>query len=197
MGLAMLAAAAWFALIWWRRREALTNRWFLRAAALCGPAAVLALESGWVTTEVGRQPWVVYGILRTADAVNPAPGLTVGLGLVALSAWGAWAWSRRRDLPRSRWFLRAAALSGVGASLSLEAGWVVTEVGRQPWIVYGVLRTSEAVNPAPGLVWGFVLVSVVYAVLTVATVYVLRRLARDKPVPVAPQERDVTDYTVV
>jgi cytochrome bd ubiquinol oxidase subunit I len=121
----------------------------------------------------------------------------IGLGLVALSAWGAWAWSRRRGLPRSRWFLRAAALSGVGASLALEAGWVVTEVGRQPWIVYGVLRTSEAVNPAPGLVWGFVLVSVVYAVLTVASVYVLRRLARDKPVPVAPQERDVTDYTVV
>jgi cytochrome d ubiquinol oxidase subunit I len=120
-----------------------------------------------------------------------------GLALVALSASGAWAWWRRRDLPRSRWFLRAAALSGVGAALALEAGWVVTDVGRQPWIVYGVLRTSEAVNPAPGLVWGFVLVSVVYAVLTVASVYVLRRLARDKPVPVAPQERDVTDYTVV
>lgn len=81
--------------------------------------------------------------------------------------------------------------------LALEAGWVVTEVGRQPWIVYGVLRTSEAVNPAPGLVWGFVLVSAVYAVLTVATVYVLRRLARDKPVPIAPQERDVIDYPVV
>jgi cytochrome d ubiquinol oxidase subunit I len=123
--------------------------------------------------------------------------VAIGLALVALSASGAWAWWRRRDLPRSRWFLRAAALSGVGAALALEAGWVVTEVGRQPWIVYGVLRTSEAVNPAPGLVWGFVLVSVVYAVLTVASVYVLRRLARDKPVPVAPQERDVTDYTVV
>jgi cytochrome d ubiquinol oxidase subunit I len=82
------------------------------------------------------------------------------------------------------------------AVLALEAGWIVTEVGRQPWIVFGVMRTSEAVNPAPGLVYGFVLVAVVYAVLTVATVYVLRRLARDIPVPVAPQEADVSDYRI-
>ena len=58
------------------------------------------------------------------------------------------------------------------------------------------LRTADAVNPAPGLVWGFILVAVVYAALTVATVYVLRRLARSTPVPTAPQERDVTDYRV-
>ncbi|MBE1558760.1 cytochrome ubiquinol oxidase subunit I [Nonomuraea africana] len=120
-----------------------------------------------------------------------------GFALLGLSAWLALAWWRRRDLPSSPWFLRAAALSGVAAALALEAGWVVTEVGRQPWIVYGVMRTAEAVNPAPGLVWGFVLVTVVYAALTVATVYVLRRLARDIPVPIAPQERDVTGYKVV
>ncbi|MCF6472756.1 cytochrome ubiquinol oxidase subunit I [Nonomuraea sp. MG754425] len=120
-----------------------------------------------------------------------------GLALLGLAAWLGLAWARRRDLPRSRWFLRASALSGLAAVLALEAGWVVTEVGRQPWIVYGVQRTADAVNPAPGLVWGFVLVSVVYAVLTAATVYVLRRLARDEPVPVAPQERDVTGYRVV
>lgn len=133
------------------------------------------------------------------NIVHPAFQLMVGMGvgLLGLAAWGAWAWWRRRDLPRSPWFLRAAAVSGVGAVVALEAGWVVTEVGRQPWIVYGVLRTADAVNPAPGLVWGFALVSVVYAVLTVATWYVLRRLARDTPVPVAPQERDVTDYSVV
>ncbi|MUL41972.1 cytochrome ubiquinol oxidase subunit I [Streptomonospora sp. PA3] len=133
------------------------------------------------------------------NVVHWAFQIMVGLGfaLLALAVWLAAAWWRRRDLPRSPWFLRAAALSGVAAVVALEAGWVVTEVGRQPWIVYGVMRTSEAVNPAPGLVYGFAGVSAVYAVLTVATVYVLRRLAREKPVPVAPQERDVTDYGVV
>ncbi|WP_344933854.1 cytochrome ubiquinol oxidase subunit I [Sphaerisporangium flaviroseum] len=133
------------------------------------------------------------------NVVHWAFQIMVGLGfaLLALSAWLAVAWIRRRDLPRSPWFLRGAAASGVAAVLALEAGWTVTEVGRQPWIVYGVLRTSAAVNPAPGLVWGFVLVTLVYAVLTVATVYVLRRLARDRPVPVAPQDPDVDDERVV
>ncbi|WP_046471829.1 cytochrome ubiquinol oxidase subunit I [Allosalinactinospora lopnorensis] len=118
----------------------------------------------------------------------------IGFALLGLAVWQAVAWWRFRTLPRSPWFLRAAALSGVASVLALESGWVVTEVGRQPWIVYGVLRTSEAVNPAPGLVYGFVVVSVVYVVLTVATVYVMRRLARDGPESVAPQERDVTDH---
>jgi cytochrome d ubiquinol oxidase subunit I len=132
------------------------------------------------------------------SVVHPAFDLMVGLGfaLVALGAWAAWAWWRRRELPRSRWFLRAGAASGVAAVVALESGWVVTEVGRQPWIVYGIMRTTEAVNPAPGLIWGFLLVLVVYTVLTVATVYVLRRMTRSTPVPVAPQDSDVTDYRV-
>jgi cytochrome d ubiquinol oxidase subunit I len=119
-----------------------------------------------------------------------------GLALLGLGGWFALAWWRRRDLPRSRWFLRAAALSGAAAVLALEAGWVTTEVGRQPWIVWGVMRTSEAVSAAPGLRYGLYLLVVVYTVLTVATVYVLRRLAR-VPVPLAPQERDVQASPVV
>jgi cytochrome d ubiquinol oxidase subunit I len=62
--------------------------------------------------------------------------------------------------------------------LALEAGWVTTEVGRQPWIVYGHMRVIEAVNPEPGLAVGLIAVLAVYTVLTVATVTVLRRLAR-------------------
>ncbi|SEM28382.1 cytochrome ubiquinol oxidase subunit I [Nonomuraea pusilla] len=123
--------------------------------------------------------------------------VAIGFALLALAAWTAVTWRRRRDLPGTRWYLRAAAVAGPAAALAVEAGWIVTEVGRQPWIVYRVLRVRDAVNPAPGLVWGFVLVALVYLVLTVGTVYVMRRLSRDVPVPIAPQEADVSGYKVI
>jgi len=122
--------------------------------------------------------------------------VVMGLALLGLSVWAAWVGWRRRRLPQSPWFYRAASVSGVAAVLALEAGWVTTEVGRQPWIVYGIQRTADAVSPAPGLVWGFVLVSAVYAALTVGTIYVLRRIALDRPVPLAPQELDVQQSPV-
>ncbi|MFF4777359.1 cytochrome ubiquinol oxidase subunit I [Microtetraspora fusca] len=113
-----------------------------------------------------------------------------GFFLLLMSAWLAVAWWRRRDLPRPRLFLWLAALAGVAAVVAVEAGWIVTEVGRQPWIAVGRLRTIEAVNPAPGLWGGFLIVLVVYLVLTVATLYVLRLMTRAAPVrAVAPQER--------
>src|SRR5215470_9707763 len=132
------------------------------------------------------------------NVVHPAFQVMVdiGLGLLALSAWFGVAWWRRREPPRGPWFWRLAAIAGPAAVLALEAGWVTTEVGRQPWIVWGVLRTADAVNPAPGLWVGLVVVGVVYAVLTVATIYVLRRLATDRPVPIAPQEADVASFPV-
>lgn len=163
------------------------------------PNALSLLVGGSLDAEIRGLDEVPRGDRPPVNVVRWAFQIMVGIGfgLLGLSGWAAWAWVRRRDLPRSPWFLRGAAVAGVAAALALEAGWVVTEVGRQPWIVYGVLRTADAVNPAPGLVWGFVLVSAVYVVLTVATVYVLRRMTRDTPVPVAPQEHDVTNYRVV
>jgi cytochrome bd ubiquinol oxidase subunit I len=119
----------------------------------------------------------------------------VGFGLGGLALWAGMAWLRRRGLPRSAWFLRAAAVAGPAAVVAMEAGWVTTEVGRQPWIVYRVLTVDQAVNPAPGVWLGLYVVLAVYAVLTVALLYVLRRLAR-VPVPLAPQERDVDDAKV-
>ena len=72
--------------------------------------------------------------------------------LILLGLWLGWAWWRRRDIPRTPWFLRAAAVSGVAAVVALECGWIVTEVGRQPWVVYNVMRTKDAVTGASG-VW--------------------------------------------
>jgi cytochrome d ubiquinol oxidase subunit I len=120
--------------------------------------------------------------------------VAAGFFLLALGGWAALAWWRRRDLPRSRLFLWGGALSGIAAVAALEAGWVTTEVGRQPWIAYGVMRTADAVNPAPGIRLLFLAALAVYLVLTVASVYVLRRLAGRGPeapdgsVPAAPQE---------
>jgi cytochrome d ubiquinol oxidase subunit I len=120
----------------------------------------------------------------------------IGFALLALAGWHALSWWRQRRAPRSRWFWRAAVLGGPAAVVALEAGWITTEVGRQPWIVYGVMRTADAVNPSPGLWGGLPILLAVYTALTVAVIYVLRRLARDKPVPLAPQEADVERYPV-
>ncbi|MER7076914.1 cytochrome bd-I ubiquinol oxidase subunit 1 apoprotein [Saccharopolyspora kobensis] len=111
--------------------------------------------------------------------------VAIGVFLLLLGIWLAVAWWRRRDLPASRWFLRGSAVAGAAAAIALEAGWITTEVGRQPWIVWGVLRTADAVTPVPGLAVGLLVVGVVYAALTVTTVAVLRRLIR---APLAPQE---------
>lgn len=74
-GTALAAVAVWAAgLALWRRRLP-DNRWLLRALVACGPLGFIAIEAGWTVTEVGRQPWVIYKVLRTADAVTPATGL--------------------------------------------------------------------------------------------------------------------------
>ncbi len=121
----------------------------------------------------------------------------IGFALLVLGAWLAWTWWRRRDMPDSVWFLRAVAVSGIAAVVAMEAGWITTEVGRQPWIVYRLLRVDQAVNPAPGIGWGLPVLLAVYTVLTAATVYVLRHMVRSRPVPVTPEESDVTDFEVV
>lgn len=142
---------------------------------------------------------VVPAALRPpVTLVHLAFDLMVGIGfaLLALGGWLAWSWWRHREMPATPWFLRAVALAGVAATVAMEAGWVTTEVGRQPWIVYQLMTVTEAINPAPGLRYGFYALLVIYTLLTVATVAVLRRLARH-PVPIAPQESDVREYSVI
>ncbi|HEY8502105.1 MAG TPA: cytochrome ubiquinol oxidase subunit I, partial [Solirubrobacterales bacterium] len=102
----------------------------------------------------------------------------IGTGLLALGAWFGFVWWRRRDIPQTPWFLRAVAVSGGAAIVALWCGWIVTEVGRQPWIVQGYMRTSEAVTDAEGIWFAFAGVIVLYAGLGAGTVLVLRAMSR-------------------
>jgi cytochrome bd ubiquinol oxidase subunit I len=102
----------------------------------------------------------------------------IGFGLLALGAWLAVSWWRRRDLPRTPWFLRAVAASGAAAVVAVWCGWIVTEVGRQPWIVNGFMRTEEAVTEAEGIWFAFAGVVVLYALLGTTAILVLRGMAR-------------------
>jgi cytochrome bd ubiquinol oxidase subunit I len=76
-GSAMLAVAVWVAWGWWRTRRLPDNKWLLRALVCCSPLGFIAVETGWFVTELGRQPWIIYGFMRTRDAVTPMPGLIV------------------------------------------------------------------------------------------------------------------------
>ena len=117
---------------------------------------------------------------QEANVTHLAWDIMVGLGtlLFLLTLWYWASWIFRRDLPRSRWFLRAAALSGVAAVVTLEAGWTLSEVGRQPWIVYGKMKVADAATANTGVWVTFVAVVLLYIGLGVTTVLVLRGMSR-------------------
>jgi cytochrome d ubiquinol oxidase subunit I len=102
----------------------------------------------------------------------------IGTALLVLGLWLAFVWWRRREIPQTSWFLRAVAISGAGAVLALWCGWIVTEVGRQPWIVQGYMRTSEAVTDAKGIWFSFALVLLLYIAIGTIAIKVLRSMSR-------------------
>jgi cytochrome d ubiquinol oxidase subunit I len=102
----------------------------------------------------------------------------IGTGLALLGAVFFLTWWRRHRLPRSPWFYRAVMAAGPLSFVALIAGWTVTEVGRQPWIVYRVMRTEQAVTAVDDLEIGYVFLLVVYIGLGAAVIWLLRRLAR-------------------
>jgi cytochrome d ubiquinol oxidase subunit I len=115
--------------------------------------------------------------------VHGAFQLMVGIGtaLVGLALWALWLWLRHRrggpEPTAGRGFLLAMAVAGPAPFVALLAGWVVTEVGRQPWIVYRVMRVPDALTTQTGLASYLYITSVVYLVLAVALVAILRRIA--------------------
>jgi cytochrome d ubiquinol oxidase subunit I len=90
----------------------------------------------------------------------------------AAGAWVAW---RRRDIGADRRLLVALALAAPMGFIAIEAGWTVTEVGRQPWIIYGVMRTADAVTPMPGLIYPFTVFTLLYCFLGVIVAWLLYR----------------------
>jgi cytochrome d ubiquinol oxidase subunit I len=107
--------------------------------------------------------------------------VAIGTGLAALGAFFLVVWFRKRRLPQTPWFYRAVMVAGPLSFVALIAGWITTEVGRQPWIVYEVMRTEEAVTRADGLEVGYAVLVLVYLSLAVAVFWLLRRLARQPP----------------
>ncbi|HEY9014638.1 MAG TPA: cytochrome ubiquinol oxidase subunit I, partial [Gemmatimonadales bacterium] len=118
-----------------------------------------------------RDQWPNVAVVHTAFQIMVALGTYMAL----VSIWVGWLAYRRRDLTASRWLLRALALGCPMGFIAIEAGWTVTEVGRQPWIIQGVLRTADAVTPMPGLVVPFLLFTLLYCFLGVIVAWLLYR----------------------
>ena len=133
------------------------------------------------------------------NTVHLAWDVMVGVGtlLFLLSVWYGISWLFRRDMPKSKLFLWIASAAGVLSVLAMEAGWVVTEVGRQPWIVRGFMKVEEAATSNEGVWVTFLVIAVLYAGVAVTLVLILRRMSRrfreaDQPTdlsgPYAPRE---------
>ena len=131
-----------------------------------------ATVKGLDTVSPARRPPV--------NVVRVAFQLMVGIGtaLALLGVAYLVVRTRRRRLPQSVWFYRALAVAGPLSVVALISGWIVTEVGRQPWVVYRVMLTSHAVTGAGGIPVGYATLALVYAGLAAAVLWVLRRLAR-------------------
>jgi cytochrome d ubiquinol oxidase subunit I len=129
--------------------------------------------TGWDSVPAADRPPAAWLIHLCFDVM-------VGLGFLLLLAglWALYEWWRHRRLPPQRLFWLLGAVSGLAAIVAMECGWVVTEVGRQPWVVYRLLTTSAAATTNGGVVASLSIVIVLYAVLGVATIVILRVLAR-------------------
>ena len=113
--------------------------------------------------------------------VHLAFEVMVGLGsaLAALSVWVALIAWRKRDVSGSTWLLRALAIATPFGFIATEAGWTVTEVGRQPWVVTGLVKTADAVTPMPGLIYPMLAFTTLYCFLGVVLVVVMRGLVKE------------------
>ena len=174
-------AAQDFHIVAWPDRARQRNDWEVSLPKL----------GSWITT--GDANATLRGLKSFPRADQPPSFLVfwsfrtmVGLGLamIGLGLWGGWLW-RRRALERTRLFLRATILMGPAGFVAVIAGWITAEVGRQPWVVYGLMRTSAGVSPVTAHEVSASLIGllVVYAVIFTGAVLYMLRLMAQGPVP--------------
>lgn len=129
--------------------------------------------------DVPRELWPPVLYVHLAFQVMVAIGTGLA-GLALVTGWLLW----RRRLFDSRFFLRALVFATPLGFVALEAGWMVTELGRQPWIIHGVMKTADAVTPMPGLVVSLVAIATIYIGLTIIVTALIRRhIAETRPDP--------------
>jgi cytochrome bd ubiquinol oxidase subunit I len=151
--------------------------------AIPGLASILSDPSTGTSTQIeGLNEWPPSSEPNTheVNVVHLGWDMMVGLGtlLFLLSLWYGFVWFRKRRNPESKWFYRAAAISGVAAVLTMEAGWVVTEVGRQPWIVNNSFKVTQAATDNEGVWATFLIILALYTGVVVTLVLILRAMSR-------------------
>ncbi len=104
-----------------------------------------------------------------------------GMAMMGLAVWGALTSNRFRRVPDGPWFLLALSWAAPLGMIAVEAGWIVTEVGRQPWIIHRVMRTSEAVTPVPGIWISLISYATLYVFLGVIVSLLLAYQFRSSP----------------
>ena len=120
---------------------------------------------------VPRSEWPNVPLVHVSFDVMVVLGTYIAL----VGLWAGWLAWRKRDFTTRRRFLWALAIAAPCGFLALEAGWMVTELGRQPWVIFGVLKTADAVTPMPGLIVPFTAITLLYCALGVIVVRLLSR----------------------
>jgi cytochrome d ubiquinol oxidase subunit I len=128
-----------------------------------------------------RNDWPILGATHLSFDGMVACGLFALL--IGILFW-LFAWLKKRAWQENRWMLLGVLLAGPLSFVAIELGWMVTEFGRQPWVIVGYLRTADAVTTAPGLDISFALFTLVYILLSFALIRLLLRLARSPFPPI-------------
>jgi cytochrome bd ubiquinol oxidase subunit I len=121
--------------------------------------------------QVKRSDWPPVPIVHVSFQIMVFMGvLMAATGVLFLIFFFKW-----KETVRKRWWLKWIALLTPAGFIAVEAGWMVTEVGRQPWIIYGIMRTSESVTPMPGIQYSFYLVTFIYLALSLLVFWLMVR----------------------